>query len=338
MHVVQTDAKIACLRQSETYPHHPGRIETMETHMSWVFLADRLVYKMKKPVRYPFLDFSTLDARRWNCQEEVRLNRRLATDVYLGVVPLVRTSQGDLVLEGHGEVVEWLVKMHRLPETMMLDKAIEYASVPDGRVVALVEKLVRFYQSRPPISMSVGNYRARLSREVDENHRVLLASGIATRGRVHRIATAQRVFLDRERGQIAQRVHAHRIVEGHGDLRPEHISLGPTLPIIDCLEFNRMLRILDSANEMAFLSMECERLHASTLGQRIFDLYRDLSNDSVSEALVAFYKSHCACLRARLAVLHARDVRSGDSGHWLVRAERYIDLAELYCAFLIPMP
>jgi aminoglycoside phosphotransferase family enzyme len=106
--------KVAYLSRPESYGEGVGAVEVIETHMSYVFLVERLVYKLKKPVRYPFLDFSTLDARRFNCQEELRLNRRLARSVYLAVVPLSISSRG-LDLEGTGEPVEWLVKMRRLP-------------------------------------------------------------------------------------------------------------------------------------------------------------------------------------------------------------------------------
>lgn len=114
-------AKVACLSRPEIYPERPAAVEVVQTHMSFVFLTGSYAYKLKKPVRYHFLDFSTLEARYRDCQEEVRLNRRLARDVYLGVVPLTLAPQGGLRLGGDGEPVEWLVQMRQLPKRLMLE-------------------------------------------------------------------------------------------------------------------------------------------------------------------------------------------------------------------------
>ncbi|MBI3915832.1 MAG: hypothetical protein HY322_02345 [Betaproteobacteria bacterium] len=129
--------KVAFLRRPEAYAPAPHRVDVVETHMSWVFLADALVYKLKKPVRYEFLDFSTLEARRLNCQREVELNRRLAPDVYRGTVPLTLRSDGSLRLGGPGTTIEWLVEMRRLPADRMLDAAIRSHSVEPADVRAL---------------------------------------------------------------------------------------------------------------------------------------------------------------------------------------------------------
>lgn len=123
------DEKVAFLRRPEAYPSRPARVEVVETHMSWVFLTDELAYKLKKPVLYQFLDFSTVEARRLNCEREVSLNRRLAADVYHGIVSLDLGSDGNLRLGGGGTAVDWLVKMRRLPAHRMLDAAIRSDSV-----------------------------------------------------------------------------------------------------------------------------------------------------------------------------------------------------------------
>ena len=128
--------KVAHLSRPESYPEETAAVEVVQTHMSCVFLTDRHAWKLKKPVRHDFLDFSTLEARRADCEEELRLNRRLARDVYLEIVPLTFTSDGALRLGGDGEVMEWLVKMRRLPAQLMLDHAIRHGNVARHDVAA----------------------------------------------------------------------------------------------------------------------------------------------------------------------------------------------------------
>src|SRR5690606_17535290 len=146
-------AKVHWLQQPATYPHAPQRIDAIETHMSWVFLADEYVYKLKKPVRRDFLDFSTLEARHRNCEEELRLNRRLAPEVYLNVVPLTIDAAGTVRLGGQGEVLDWLVRMRRLPAECMLDYAIRHGTVRDDEIRRLALRLAEFYAASAPIRM-----------------------------------------------------------------------------------------------------------------------------------------------------------------------------------------
>ena len=142
-------AKVALLRQPQTYPEAPSRIDTVETHMSWVFLTERHAYKLKKPVRYAFLDFSTRAARRRNCAEELRLNQALAPGVYLGVVPLVRDESGNARLEAEGRVLEWLVKMRRLPADRMLDRLIRQRAARESEIEELARRLADFLPPKP---------------------------------------------------------------------------------------------------------------------------------------------------------------------------------------------
>src|SRR5690606_15445372 len=142
--------KVEFLRRPDTYPEAPASVQAIETHMAWVFLTDTLVYKMRKPVRLPFLDMSSLERRRRCTEDSLRLNRRLAPTVYLDVVPLVLADDGRLRLGGPGRVVEWLEKMQRLPEEKMLDVAIRQGTVTTGDVERAIRVLARFYRDAPP--------------------------------------------------------------------------------------------------------------------------------------------------------------------------------------------
>src|SRR3990172_12929379 len=164
------ERKVAFLRRPDAYPERPARVEVIETHMSWVFLTDELVYKLKKPVRYEFLDFSTVEARHQNCEREVQLNRRLAGDVYYGVVPLIMSGDRNLQLGGDGSIVDWLVKMRRLPAHRMLDAAIRGRTGGPEDVRRLSHLLSEFYQRSAPVAVSEAEYRGRFESEIRANH------------------------------------------------------------------------------------------------------------------------------------------------------------------------
>lgn len=296
--------------------------------MSWVFLTDRHAYKLKKPVRLEFLDFSTLEARERDCREEVRLNRRLAPETYLGVVPLTISGAGRLRLGGRGTAVDWLVKMRRLPSALMLDRMIE-AGEADAAVVAKVAGLLsRFYSGLAPVVLSPASYIKRFEREIDEHGRELAISDYGLPGElVSTIISAQANFLRANAEILRERVRGRRIVEGHGDLRPEHVFVGDPPVVIDCVEFNRQFRILDPAEEFSFLWMECAFLDAPEVGEGIWRAYADATGDAVPDALLSFYRSHRACLRAKLSLwhLHDHDVRA--PAKWRSRAKSYLGLA-----------
>ncbi len=329
--VLDQDAKVALLRQPHSYPDRPARIEVIETHMSWVFLTSRHAYKLKKPVRYDYLDFSTLTARKIYCEEELRLNRDLAPGVYIAVVPLARDAAGDARVEGQGTVIDWLVKMRRLPAERMLDYLIERGACQPADVHAVAESLSHFYKSSEPIGLSGGDYRELYANKIRANRAGLSepAFGLST-DLVKSVNDAQDEFLMRFPGMLDRRAIEDRIVEGHGDLRPEHVCLQSPPVIFDRLEFNRAFRIIDAADELAYLAMECERLGAPQVESELFGVYRRITGDHPPPELVRFYKAHRACVRARLAIWHLRDQEKSTWPRWRALAEGYLRLAQDY--------
>jgi aminoglycoside phosphotransferase family enzyme len=324
--------KVSHLTRPESYPDATAAVEVVQTHMSCVFLTAQHAWKLKKPVRHDFLDFSTLEARRADCEAELRLNRRLAPDVYLGVVPLALTPQGELRLGGDGPVVEWLVKMRRLPEDRMLDQAIRRGTVTRQDVRRFALALADFYRRAEPVALDAALYRSRLEREIRANREGLSPSEYSMPGaRVESVTAWQLAFLGREASLIDARVSQGRIVEGHGDLRPEHVCLGPEPLFIDCLEFNRDWRVLDPADELAYLAMECEYAGAPWIGEVVFETYREASGDDPPRPLIQFHKSCRAVLRAKLSAWHLKDHPDpADQGKWVARAQRYLELADRY--------
>lgn len=332
------DAKVAFLRRAEAYPEAPERVDAVETHMSWVFLAGEFVYKLKKPVRYDFLDFSTPEARRLDCEEEVRLNRRLAPEVYLGVVPLVISPEATLRLGGQGEPVDWLVAMRRLPVRLMLDRAIQAGTVTAHDVRRCVRKLSAFYRGCAPVPMETARYRERFVDGVQSAVRALSASEYGLSAEMLRtVSSTQLAFLQGSAALFDRRVSDRRIVEGHGDLRPEHVCLAEPPLFIDCLEFNREWRLLDPADELAYLALECEHAGAPFVGEIALAAYRDETGDDPPDTLIRFYKAYRASVRAKLAAWHLQDHPDEAAREkWKDRARRYLDLARRYSVSLEP--
>ncbi|WP_431855351.1 hypothetical protein [Azospirillum sp.] len=327
--------KVAFLQRPESYPERPIGVDAVQTHMSWVFLTDRHAYKLKKPVRTPVLDFSTVDARKADCEAEVRLNRRLAPNIYLDVVPLVMRDDGRLHLGGTGHQVDWLVQMVRLPTRLRLDEAIRTHGVHGSHAIRLGQVLARFYASAPRLDSDPERYRHGFAPEIDANLQEVADRAPALAALADAAATAQRAGLAAHGGLLEERARSGRVVEAHGDLRPEHIFLDNEPIIIDCLEFNRGLRLLDPADELAYFGLECERLGAPWIGDVVLDVYRTATADAPPAPVLDFYRSFRAGLRARLA---ARRLDEADERrpHWLARMRSYLILAVHYGERLSP--
>lgn len=321
-------AKVEFLSRPAAYGLTAGAVVRRETHMSWVFLAGERAYKLKKPVRFPYLDFSTLARREAACRAELRLNRRLAPDIYLDVVPLTETDSG-LSIGGAGAPVDWLVAMKRLDERRMLDRMIETGGVRTAQLDRLVAALARFYRSAAPTFLSPAVHLADWWQSLAYNRRVLLDPRFRIpAGLVQRIDRAQRCFLQQRAQVIAARLRHRRIVDGHGDLRPEHIWLDDQVRIIDCLEFNDRLRVVDPFDEIAFLSLECERLGAAWAGRCIQRRMTRLLRDGPADELFAFYRCHRATLRARLAIAHLMEAQPRTPEKWPRLCATYLRLAD----------
>lgn len=325
---VTTEEKVAFLMRPASYSEPAQRVETVETHRSWLFLIDGYAYKLKKPVKTAFLDFSTVELRKHFCEEELRLNRRLAPRVYLDVVPL-RAGAERLSIGGEGLEVDWLVKMRRLPGARMLDRAIGEGTFSASEIVRLADRLIAFYRTAPAAPLSPDAYRRRLRCDMLANLDDLQSDpNLPPYGRIERVREALLSFLREAASPIGAR--ASRIVEAHGDLRPEHVALSADPQIIDCLEFNRDLRLLDPLDELAFFALECELLGAPQIGRAVLDRYRDATGDGTLPQLVDLYRACRALLRAKLSIWHLHDPAVRSPERWPGQALRYLRLADTY--------
>lgn len=334
---VSTSQKVAFLQQTDAYSFSASHVETKETHMSWVFLVNGLVYKLKKPVAYQYLDLRTQASRYINCRMELLLNRRLAPGIYLGVVPLTVDESGKMAIGGEGAEIDWLVQMKRIPEHYMLDYTIVHKIFINRRLKNTARLLAHFYQQAPPVCISPPLYRSRLQKDIEDVGNLLLDDQLQLpHEQITRVITGLQRFLATHQDLFNGRVDRGKIIEAHGDLRPEHICVGPRPAIIDCLEFNRQLRVLDTAEELSFLLLECETMGNKSIGQVFVDIYTSITGDRIPGALIHFYMAKRACLRAYLVARHVAEAVYKEDTRWLIKARLYLQLAEGYLALLHP--
>jgi len=299
---------LAALRDPASYPHPADGIEYLETHISHVFLAGDFAYKLKKPVDFGFLDFTTLEKRRFACHEEVRLNRRLAPDWYLGVVPLCRETAGLRLRPAGcsgGQEVEPTVQMRRLPQDGLLDRLAVQGRLKIGHMVDIARQLAAFHAraDRGP-EIAHGGELDRIRAPAIQNFeqtrpyvgRVLSVEAHA------RLRRATDEFLRDHAARFEARVREHHIVDGHGDLHLRNMCLvDDRVVIFDCIEFNPALRAGDVMSDIAFLTMDLDHRGLAALSNRFLNEYLERSGDYAGLVLLDFYQAYRACVRAKVA-------------------------------------
>jgi aminoglycoside phosphotransferase family enzyme/predicted kinase len=304
------------LGDARSYSHAPSEVRLVQTHASWVFLASPHVFKMKKPVDFGFLDFTTLEKRRADCEREVALNRRLAPDVYLGVVPVCDTPQGLRFGEG-GPVVEWLVRMRELDASRFLSNLLDGGEVTTAMMDQIVDCLLAFYRSQPPLSDTEAVLaRRRLAGFVRDNFTAArdftgLSLSAAALAAMERFSTE---FERRHGGLLESRAAGGWIRDCHGDLHSEHIHIeGPRVRIYDCTEFNEAFRHIDVACDLAFLAMDLDFHGRPDLSRHLVRRFAELLPDASLERLMDFYKCYRACVRGKVESLHSLGETVGEA-------------------------
>lgn len=323
---VDLATELAFLRSQGTLDHV---VECVETHMAWVFLSERRAWKLKKPIRLPYLDHSTVEQRRHSCLQELRLGRRLASNVYQRVVPLVAGPRGLAIgpmgegPDHAGEIVDWLVVMRRLPAERMLPRMLACGTATPADAEALGDLLAGFYRDAVRAPWSGFGYRHRLRDTVIADAGELVERG-APRSQIAAVVQAQLAAIEHEARALEARIADGRVVDAHGDLRPEHVCLESPPVVIDPLEFDDELRMLDAVSELAFFALECERLRATWFGNRVLARYVECSGDRVPPAVVALYRNQHALTRALIALRHIDDALPADQPRWRAKADEYL--------------
>ncbi len=326
---------IRALLQPGAYDHPVDEVRLVQTHISFVLLAGEYVYKFKKPVDFGFLDFSTLDRRHHCCEQEVRLNRRLCPDIYLGVVE-VRRRNGGIGFDGSGEIIEYGVRMVRMPEERMMVRVIEAGELGRREIDAIVDVLVPFYRqaAHSPEIDAFGTAKAvavNVLENFDQTESFIDDDGPLTRQQFERISGYARAVLAREE-VFGERIRAGRIRDCHGDLYSANICLADKVYIYDCIEFNDRFRYCDVASDVAFLAMDLDFHDLADLGDYFIDRFADRAGDDGLGTVLDFYKCYRAYVRGKIGLFTAGDpavdepVRQAN----LEAAARYFRLADTY--------
>jgi aminoglycoside phosphotransferase family enzyme len=325
---VDIGRKVRFLSRPDSYPEQPSRIEAIETHYSWVFLTDTHAYKLKKPVEGDGFDFRSVAARRRNALVELRLNRRLAPGVYIRVAPLTLDADGNLALDGPGKAVDWLVQMVRLEARWMFDRRLARRDWHYAEIEGLAHRLAGFFATARQARLSAPQLKTRITEEL----RTTLAAFRAAHEKrllteLKPIARRLDAFMTRRAPLFRRRIRDRRLIDGHGDLRPEHVYLRDMPRIIDCLEFRADLRQLDPLNEMAYLALECRRLGGPAIERHLLRRYRARTGDTTPCELVRFYAALNALIRARIAICHLAEPGTRTPREWTARAATYLTIA-----------
>lgn len=330
------EALLEALSQSGAYRYPVDTVELRQTHISAVFLAGPFVYKIKKPVNLGFLDFSTPEKRKHFCKEEVRLNRRLAPHIYIGVVPVCHDASG-LHFEGKDEAVEWAVKMVRLPDDATLERRLLRGEVQPAQIEALARKLASFHKDAEggPRIAKFGRFEV-VAKNLRENFSLSEAQvGVTVSAAVFdRFRKLTEEHLEGQRALIEARAARGVPRDTHGDMHLDHLYLFPDRPppedlvIIDCIEFNERFRFTDPVADMAFVVMDLAFHGRRDLGKLLARTYFDASEDREGQTLLPLYVAYRAAVRGKVDGLKFFEkevpaaekdhVRVSAAAHWLL--------------------
>lgn len=323
---------LTALLNPQFYPDKPARVEYLQTHISIIFLTGEFVYKVKKPVNLGFVDYTTLDKRRYFCEQELELNRRLSPDIYLDVIPITEKN-GEIQLNGGGEIIDYTLKMRQLPQDRMLDYLLVNGNVTAGMMEEVAAKMAGFHSKARTDShiASFGNEEAIVvnieeNRSQTEKYVDITISSYQYR----RINDYNNKFLQKNKALLQKRVYTGKIKDCHGDLHAQHICFFEGIQVYDCIEFNERFRYCDVASEIAFLAMDLERYQRLDLSKVFMNSYIEISRDAEIRKLIDFYKCYRAYVRGKVDCFRLEDKLIKDKEAVLNSAKNYFNLAYRY--------
>ncbi|MEO6844065.1 MAG: hypothetical protein ABI184_02765 [Ginsengibacter sp.] len=330
-----TTEQINNLISEGVFPGESGQRELIETHISWVILGDEFVYKIKKPIQYSFLDFSTLALRKHYCERELELNKRLAPDVYIGVMPVLEYEQNITIGGNKGTVIDYAVKMHKLKVDRRMDKLLVNDEVSTIDIKKLAERIASFHKEATIIyEKDLLDIREEFNDLETEKEYMAEELGDTYGAIIDDAIQFSDQFLNKNKKLIADRLSNGLYRDCHGDLHSRNIFLLPEPVPFDCIEFNDDFRQIDVLNEVAFLCMDLdafERKDLSELFLKHYNQFFPAMKTAEERNLFIYYKSYRANIRAKVNSLRARTAATdGAKSKALATAEKYLSLMKRY--------
>ena len=310
-------------------------VSLVQTHISMVFIGDEFVYKVKKPVDFGFLDFTTLEKREYFCHQELMLNRRLAEELYLDVLPIYFDGQTHSFIENKGRIVDYAVRMKKIPQERLMKNVFSRGELKEGHLKEIAEVLASFHKNAAR-SEDIDKFgQANIFRvNTDENFEQTLkyVGQTIDLNDYNRIKQWTDDFYRQNDSLFQERINGQRIRDCHGDLHMEHICLIDPLAIIDCIEFNDRLRYSDTFADIGFLMMDLDYWEGFSLADKLWEFYRAKTGDSVDHPLLTFYKVYRAYVRGKVNSfqLDDKDISADKKEEAIKIARKYFKLSLKY--------
>ena len=352
MIMVRAERLIRELKRPGAFPENGGEPKLVQTHVSWVFITERYAYKLKKPMNFGFLDFSTLEKRKLYCHREIELNSRLAPDIYIGVYPvtehngkmritdrkLVDTAESDVVEKE--DVVEYCVKMKRIPDSVLMRSVFDNGRLGVKEIRSIARTIAEFHR-RAMASGEIDRFGAMelVKFNTDENFeqtREFVGRSISG-DRYEAIRNWTNDFYEKHGGIFEKRIRKKKIRDCHGDLHMEHVCLTEPVSIIDCIEFNDRFRYSDTASDIAFLIMDLEYNNGADLANELYRSYLEHAHEpdiELFDLVLNFYKVYRAYVRGKVISfqLNDPDIPDEKKARAAAAAGKYFELAAEYTA------
>ena len=325
---------IKSLLSPEKYDDHPQKIELKQTHISYVLISNEKVYKIKKPVNFGFLDFTTLEKRKFYCEQEIKLNSRLTPEIYENVIE-IKKKGNDYFYDNEGETVDYAVVMKKFSENKSLLNLLKNKSVNNEIFDNVVEKLIKFHEKYPAPKELAEKSIQNMKITTDENFsQTMDYIGITIDEKIYNsLKEYTENFYDKYENLMKKRIEENKIRECHGDLHLQHIIIDDgKILIIDCIEFNDRFRIIDVANEIAFLSMDLDFNGFKDFSEYFVKKYIEESKDYEIELLLNFYKVYRAYVRGKVISFLISDLAIKEREKEKIKntAKKYFELAYSY--------
>ncbi len=323
------------LKNPKFYGPQVTSVQLLQTHISYVALTGTFAYKIKKPVNFGFLDFSTLDKRKFYCEEELRLNKRLCPEMYLDVLPITQDGS-TLALDGTGTIVEYALKMKEFPQENIMTQMLQQGKISEETIDHLISRLIDFYQTQEPTEEITNHGEVPcVKQNIDENFSQTkpMLDITVPKETFWYIKDEVAKFFERKKEVFGHRMKERKIYDCHGDLHSGNIVvMDDAIHIFDCIEFNDRFRYCDVASDIAFLAMDLDSLNQPYLSSYLIDRYVDRSKDAGAYTLLNFYKSYRAFVRGKVYGFQLNDphIDPETKNRLLTSAKKYFELSRYY--------